>query len=39
MIFQQQSPEESFEAARAVGRDVDRGEYVLCREGAIISKG
>lgn len=39
MIFQQQSAEESFEAARSVGREVDRGEYVLCREGVIVSKG
>ena len=39
MIFQNQAPEESFEQARSVGRDVDRQEFVLCRDGAIISKG
>lgn len=39
LIFQKQSSEESFEQARSTGRDVDRQEFALCRDGKIISKG
>jgi hypothetical protein len=39
LVFQKQSPEDSFEHARSIGRNVDRQELVLCRDGKIISKG
>lgn len=39
IIMQEQTPEESFMEARAIGREADRDELVLCRDRKILVGG